>query len=610
MSQSKIKEEVSRASLQQGSLNQPKQDDSDTDNWEFSDDDNEHDEKHDPSAEQAIPHQQQMTGQNGGAPLGSEMTDQDDIPGYAKVNKGQTAFCRESVSSEDYDTSTFNTHSTESRQDKLVPQSTTEVEGEAAIDSSTTEEEDAQDQDPINQLVSENGTTSDSEEEENWPMEQKKKLQTQHSIDIGEQKSLQGPGQEVPSAIKVKTNESASNSTISPSTKTSESERDTALIDSLPPKERKEEIAATTVIFQGILQKQGGRHKSWKFRYFRLFPGVLRYYTTKIDMAPIHEIKLDGARVLVPPGSTKRPYQFTLETKNSWNKRSEYILAASSEAEQKEWITALKRGGKMQKKTEFGTYDRRARTGTKGATYSPATSPEASPPMMKVDTTHVIQPPSSPVVVRKQLANISSTQAAASPVLRHRSETENQGDGMKTATESLKVVAASAHGKEFLGMTVELQLPGNGKDRPLSAMRMRSVEEVTEQHHREKKQSKTHLRHFVSKQKKRYVEGAFDLDLTCKTFSYLDTSVVLCYAISPLAQMLQIRSLQWDFRLKVQNQYTEISWLMYNGFWKANTKATTNSTTCVQKGPTPPTSSTIVLHIIHLMTTVLQLCLL
>jgi hypothetical protein len=230
--------------------------------------------------------------------------------------------------------------------------------------------------------------------------------------------------------------------------------------------------------------------------------------------------------------------------------------------------------------------------------------------MMKVDTTHVIQPPSSPVVVRKQLANISSTQAAASPVLRHRSETENQGDGMKTATESLKVVAASAHGKEFLGMTVELQLPGNGKDRPLSAMRMRSVEEVTEQHHREKKQSKTHLRHFVSKQKKRYVEGAFDLDLTCKTFSYLDTSVVLCYAISPLAQMLQIRSLQWDFRLKVQNQYTEISWLMYNGFWKANTKATTNSTTCVQKGPTPPTSSTIVLHIIHLMTTVLQLCLL
>jgi hypothetical protein len=101
-------------------------------------------------------------------------------------------------------------------------------------------------------------------------------------------------------------------------------------------------------------------------------------------MAPIHEIKLDGARVLVPPGSTKRPYQFTLETKNSWNKRSEYILAASSEAEQKEWITALKvnvtyistklkgicycqnlfqRGGKMQKKTEFGTYDRRARTG-------------------------------------------------------------------------------------------------------------------------------------------------------------------------------------------------------------------------------------------------------
>ena len=162
--------------------------------------------------------------------------------------------------------------------------------------------------------------------------------------------------------------------------------------------------------------------------------------------------------------------------------------------------------------------------GAKGATHSPVTTPENSPLVTIKETTHSVQHPlslaraPSPIIVRKQMANISSSQAAASPVIPHKPEAQNQEEVMKTATESLKVVAASSAAKEFLGVTVELRLPGSGKDRPISAMRMRSFEEVTEQHQsKEKKQSRAHLRHLVSKQKKRYVEGTFDLDLTCKT---------------------------------------------------------------------------------------------
>lgn len=40
-------------------------------------------------------------------------------------------------------------------------------------------------------------------------------------------------------------------------------------------------LAPDTVITEGVLHKQGGRHKSWKVRFFRLFPGLVCYYTSK-----------------------------------------------------------------------------------------------------------------------------------------------------------------------------------------------------------------------------------------------------------------------------------------------------------------------------------------
>ena len=173
------------------------------------------------------------------------------------MNKGQTAtipFSRDSLLREEYET--CETHRTESGQDNLVPEGATELEGESAIDSSTTEDEDAQDQEPITQPTSETGTSSDSEEGDLWPKEQTKKLQPQQAIDIDEMgpKSLQGPhGQASPSGIKVQDSTSSSNSTRSSSTKSHESGRDTlqtAPIDSLPLKEgRKEEFGWHSVSY-------------------------------------------------------------------------------------------------------------------------------------------------------------------------------------------------------------------------------------------------------------------------------------------------------------------------------------------------------------------------
>lgn len=41
-------------------------------------------------------------------------------------------------------------------------------------------------------------------------------------------------------------------------------------------------------------------------------------------------------------GERKQSFQFTIHTESSWNKRSDWVLAAQSEREMKEWIAAFK----------------------------------------------------------------------------------------------------------------------------------------------------------------------------------------------------------------------------------------------------------------------------
>ena len=43
-------------------------------------------------------------------------------------------------------------------------------------------------------------------------------------------------------------------------------------------------------------------------------------------------------------GERKQSFQFTVHTESSWNRRPDYVIAAQSENEMKEWIAAFKVG--------------------------------------------------------------------------------------------------------------------------------------------------------------------------------------------------------------------------------------------------------------------------
>ena len=45
---------------------------------------------------------------------------------------------------------------------------------------------------------------------------------------------------------------------------------------------------------------------------------------------------------LSPSGERKQSFQFTVHTESSWNKRKDYVIAAQSDAEMKQWVAAFK----------------------------------------------------------------------------------------------------------------------------------------------------------------------------------------------------------------------------------------------------------------------------
>ncbi len=46
--------------------------------------------------------------------------------------------------------------------------------------------------------------------------------------------------------------------------------------------------------------------------------------------------------LLLLTGERKQSFQFTVHTESSWNRRPDYVVAAQSEREMKEWISAFK----------------------------------------------------------------------------------------------------------------------------------------------------------------------------------------------------------------------------------------------------------------------------
>jgi hypothetical protein len=46
--------------------------------------------------------------------------------------------------------------------------------------------------------------------------------------------------------------------------------------------------------------------------------------------------------VFLSSGERKTSFQFTIHTESTWNKRMDWVLAAQSEREMKDWILAFK----------------------------------------------------------------------------------------------------------------------------------------------------------------------------------------------------------------------------------------------------------------------------
>ncbi|KAI6650255.1 hypothetical protein LOD99_5934 [Oopsacas minuta] len=95
---------------------------------------------------------------------------------------------------------------------------------------------------------------------------------------------------------------------------------------------------------EGFLYKQGGKHKTWKYRYVIAVPGRLAYYKSKPhgpgDKA-MGIVKLKNIACSSKPGIAKFPNLFEITSNSQWNKRGTYVFSAVSGDERTEWMEAL-----------------------------------------------------------------------------------------------------------------------------------------------------------------------------------------------------------------------------------------------------------------------------
>ncbi|CAI8015305.1 Probable serine/threonine-protein kinase DDB_G0272282 [Geodia barretti] len=97
---------------------------------------------------------------------------------------------------------------------------------------------------------------------------------------------------------------------------------------------------------RGFLYKEGGQRKTWKLRYFVLQPGMFSYYKNATATKPLGEVKLKNLQIRYPSASArKQSFQFIIHTESAWNKRNNYVIAAQTNSEMKQWLTAFKLAG-------------------------------------------------------------------------------------------------------------------------------------------------------------------------------------------------------------------------------------------------------------------------
>lgn len=95
---------------------------------------------------------------------------------------------------------------------------------------------------------------------------------------------------------------------------------------------------------EGFLNKQGGKHKTWKHRYVVAVPGRLAYYKSKPNSPgdkPMGVVKLKNVVLSSKPAMPKYSNLFELNSNSQWNKRGTYVFSASTPAERAEWLDCL-----------------------------------------------------------------------------------------------------------------------------------------------------------------------------------------------------------------------------------------------------------------------------
>eukprot|EP00736_Rhodelphis_marinus_P011489 Rmarinus@m.5525 len=91
---------------------------------------------------------------------------------------------------------------------------------------------------------------------------------------------------------------------------------------------------------EGYLWKRGGRHKTWKYRWFVLDGTLIKYYK-KRDGDYINSVDVRSCHVSHQAGVKKESFGFLLRTFCRSNKRPNYVLGAPSIEEREDWIQHL-----------------------------------------------------------------------------------------------------------------------------------------------------------------------------------------------------------------------------------------------------------------------------
>jgi len=90
---------------------------------------------------------------------------------------------------------------------------------------------------------------------------------------------------------------------------------------------------------EGTLMKEGGSFKSWRQRFFVLYPQNLCYFKKAGDKLVQGEIPLAGAVVAEEPATASQSFMFSVMPLQSKRK---YLMSSPDDSSRQDWISALR----------------------------------------------------------------------------------------------------------------------------------------------------------------------------------------------------------------------------------------------------------------------------